>query len=327
MLGADALLPACVAALVLASRRGARYAAGIDGARQLVRRTTRLLPYDFRAAHAGRTAHGPGCSLASRRIHGGRGIYEAPHWDPARGGTARYVNVEWDADLALDDRPASDRGAPERGFRLPVNSVRASGQELPRPADEQVVRLWARHLGAVHRGGASDTRSAVAVGVDEAVTPSGSSDAVPLETVGSVAFDLVTSTTAQAVRREAQLVKRQQRGLEAKGHTIRRYRLHSRTGDTCLLTPPISPTTCCGKRKASRPGRPCVPLSDSSWTMAVHSTSTAVGRPTGGCSRRYQPPARRVLLLTRRPTRVPSTGRTFPWLTSIPSRSRPARSR
>lgn len=134
----------------------------------------------------------------------------------------KYV-VEWDTVVAVEHRLRTDVLLGEvPDFRW--NFVRASGQELYSPADALVEELWERHLSVVRLGGTADHLSADAIDLDENAPPPDAL-AVPLEATHTPSYDTVSFTTVQAFKRESQLVERLKRVLEARGHTVQRYRL------------------------------------------------------------------------------------------------------
>jgi hypothetical protein len=88
-----------------------------------------------------------------------------------------------------------------------------------------VEALWTRHLRGTGLEFAPSLARPEVVGLYEAVVPPGKAEVVALEAATTDTYDVISSTTIQAVRREAQLVERLQRVLEAAGHQVRRYRI------------------------------------------------------------------------------------------------------
>jgi hypothetical protein len=73
-------------------------------------------------------------------------VYQGQHWDdPKR--QANYADLSWDLVLDLPDR------LPVEVLKAQLPSMnwapRASGVQIPAPADAELEQLWAKHLGGV----------------------------------------------------------------------------------------------------------------------------------------------------------------------------------
>ncbi|MBQ1053050.1 hypothetical protein KBX50_31945 [Micromonospora sp. C51] len=151
----------------------------------------------------------------------GSSVFADSHWeDPTR--QAWYITLRWDAVLPVEERLSVDEllaGVPAHHWK----HVLGSGQRLYPPSDEQLERLWWSHLATLRMSPAGPT--AEPVPVSAAVTPAGSAEAVPIEKIGKSAYSLPGSTSAVAVKREADLTARYLEHLETLGHTCVRYRI------------------------------------------------------------------------------------------------------